>query len=206
MWPALPLLLAFLLGIPEVSDAGTVFFADGGGLTVEDAWKEGNVVFMKLPGGGILGTAASRVARVVLSPPATSTPLASEEKPEESLAGLIRSVAQRYQVQQELITAVVRMESDFDAHAVSRVGAMGLMQLMPETARDLAVADPFDPEQNLDGGVRYLKDMMERFPAHLDLALAAYNAGPAAVDRYGGIPPYPETMAYVKRVLELARR
>jgi soluble lytic murein transglycosylase-like protein len=99
-----------------------------------------------------------------------------------------------------LVKAVIAAESNFKANAVSRVGAVGLMQLMPATAAELGVYAPFEPGQNVNGGVRYLKKLLERFDV-LDHALAAYNAGPETVDRHQGVPPYPETRAYVARVL-----
>jgi soluble lytic murein transglycosylase-like protein len=104
-----------------------------------------------------------------------------------------------------LVKAVIAAESAFDSRAVSRKGAQGLMQLMPATAASLGVADPFEPGQNVAGGTSYLKAMIDRY-GDLSRAIAAYNAGPGAVDRYGGIPPYRETQAYVDRVLTYYRR
>ena len=104
-----------------------------------------------------------------------------------------------------LVKAVIAAESAFDSQAVSHKGAQGLMQLMPETAASLGVANPFEPSQNVGGGAQYLRRMIDRY-GDLGRALAAYNAGPTAVDRYGGIPPYRETRAYVERVLTYYRR
>lgn len=182
--------------------AGTIYFTDGRGLTVEDAWLVDGLIHARLPGGGVIGLSPKRVARVHLPLP---EPVVAESL-QASLESLARDVARRYDMDEKLVTAVVQAESGFDPQAVSRVGAMGLMQLMPGTAADMNVTDPFDPEQNLDGGVRYLKWMMQRFEGRVDLALAAYNAGPTAVERYGGIPPYRETRNYVTRIMAAAAR
>lgn len=117
---------------------------------------------------------------------------------------LIAKVSTSHQVQPALVKAVIAAESNFQPDAVSRVGAQGLMQLMPATARDLGVDRPFGVVENIDGGVRYLRAMLDRY-GDVTRALAAYNAGPGAVDRYRGVPPYRETQAYVKRVLEYYR-
>jgi len=112
---------------------------------------------------------------------------------------LIEEHASRNVVSADLVRAVIQAESAFNPRAVSPKGAMGLMQLMPETARQYAVANPYEARANIEGGTKYLKSLLERF--ELPLALAAYNAGEGAVRRFGGIPPYPETQAYVKSVL-----
>lgn len=118
-------------------------------------------------------------------------------------ASEIVEAAERYGVPESLIRAVIRVESAFNPRAVSRKGAQGLMQLMPETAAVLGVRNAFDPRENIDGGVRHLRGLLERF-GDLQLALAAYNAGEQAVLTHGGIPPYPETRDYVTRVLALS--
>lgn len=114
----------------------------------------------------------------------------------------INDAAHRYGVPVKLVSAVIRAESGFNPRAVSRKGAQGLMQLMPTTASMLGVQNSFDPRQNIDGGVRHLRGLLDRFPNRLPLAIAAYNAGEKAVTQYGGIPPYPETQEYVTRVLQ----
>ncbi len=118
----------------------------------------------------------------------------------------IDRIAKLHGVDRALVRAVIHAESAFNPQARSRVGAQGLMQLMPQTAAELGVSNPFDPEQNIEGGVRYLAMLLERYDKDMRLATAAYNAGPGAVQEYGGVPPYAETQAYVKRIAILQRR
>lgn len=115
----------------------------------------------------------------------------------------IQAAAHRYGVPEKLITSVITVESGFNPRAVSRKGARGLMQLMPETASILGVRNSFDPRENIDGGVRHLRGLMERFANDMPLVLAAYNAGEYAVTMHRGIPPFPETRGYVSRILQI---
>jgi Transglycosylase SLT domain len=114
----------------------------------------------------------------------------------------IQAASERYGVPVRLVSAVIRAESGFNPRAVSRKGAQGLMQLMPTTASMLGVRNSFDPRENIDGGVRHLRALIDRFPNSLPHAVAAYNAGERAVVQYGGIPPYPETQDYVTKVMQ----
>ena len=118
------------------------------------------------------------------------------------LENLVQEAGRRHDIDPELIRAVIRQESGFNPLAVSHKGAQGLMQLMPETARRLGVQDVFDPAENVLGGAKLLRQLMDRYEGDLDLALAAYNAGEAAVERYGGLPPYRETTDYVDRITQ----
>ena len=123
------------------------------------------------------------------------------------LSPYIREVARTYGLNPDLIHAVILAESAYQRHARSPKGAMGLMQLMPQTARRLGVSDPWDPEQNIRGGAAYLKWLLDRYEGDVELAVAAYNAGEGAVDRYGrAIPPYKETITYVKKVKEFMNK
>jgi soluble lytic murein transglycosylase len=116
--------------------------------------------------------------------------------------GIIAQASQRFKVDPSLVKALIKAESDFDNRAVSDKGAQGLMQLMPETANAMEVANPFSPEENIFGGTRYFSLLLDRFKNDKILALAAYNAGPEAVETYGGIPPFPETKSFVAKVLD----
>src|SRR5580658_1205381 len=136
-----------------------------------------------------------------IEPQATDDANAPAPIPPEQIDQLVQQNADIWQVDPALIKSVIANESSFNANATSPVGAQGLMQLMPETAASLGVKDPYDPAQNVAGGTRYLRGLLDRFKGDTRLAVAAYNAGPGAVEKYGDVPPYAETQGYVKNVL-----
>jgi soluble lytic murein transglycosylase-like protein len=117
------------------------------------------------------------------------------------IQNIVKQVADKHQIDEKLILAIINQESGFNSNAVSSAGAQGLMQLMPATAKRLGVVNPFDPVQNIEGGVKHMKGLMAKYRGNLVLALAAYNAGGGNVDKYGGIPPFKETQNYVKSIL-----
>jgi soluble lytic murein transglycosylase-like protein len=135
-----------------------------------------------------------------LDRPATMSP-SKGTQPSPTYHAMVSAAAERYNVSSALIDAVAWQESRYRINAVSSVGAVGLMQLMPATARSLGVMDSFDPQQNIAGGAAYLRLQLNRFDNDLERALAAYNAGPGAVTKYGGIPPYRETQNYVRSIM-----
>ncbi|MEI8389888.1 MAG: lytic transglycosylase domain-containing protein [bacterium] len=114
---------------------------------------------------------------------------------------MVTQISEKYKIDNKLVMALIQQESNFNTSAVSKSGAMGLMQLMPSTAKTLGVLNPFSAEQNIEGGVKHLKNMLAKYNGNLILALAAYNAGGGSVDKYGGVPPYKETQNYVKKIL-----
>lgn len=120
----------------------------------------------------------------------------------EQLGNIVSNISAKYNVDEKLVNAVIRQESGFNPKAKSKAGAMGLMQLMPATARGLGVKDPYNPVQNIEGGVKYLSNLLKKYNGNIVLALAAYNAGSGAVDKYSGVPPYKETQNYVKSILK----
>jgi soluble lytic murein transglycosylase len=117
---------------------------------------------------------------------------------------IINKKSMKYKIEPSIIKAVITAESNWDHRAISNKGAMGLMQLMPDTARDMQISNPYDPEQNIEAGTRYLRFLLNKFDGDLNLALAAYNAGPGKVEKSGGIPPFRETKKYVRKVISIS--
>jgi soluble lytic murein transglycosylase-like protein len=191
--------------------AELAYFTTGRTLSIKAHRMDGESLVLTLRNGGEIVCDASAIARftpdevpypepeVVAAVPVTVAAL-----PSVPYADIIDRVSGEQGVDVKLVRAVIQVESAYQRRARSRKGAMGLMQLMPETARQYGVKDPYDPASNIEGGIKYLKTLLERLPR--DFALAAYNAGEGAVARFQGIPPYPETRDYVARILQLAAR
>ncbi len=200
------LALVLFLSLAAAASAGEyVVFASGTGLHVDRHETVGSKIRL-YAGSAVIEVDAARVRRCepdeyFAAPPAEKAPAppAAEPVRDTSPRALADAAADKYGLPRQLVRSVMAAESAFQPGAVSPKGAIGLMQLMPGTAQSLGV-DPHDPAQNVDAGARYLRDLLDRYERKLWHALAAYNAGPEAVDRYGGVPPYPETISYVRRI------
>jgi hypothetical protein len=207
-------LLASAPGVAEL-----VVFQEGRVVKVDSYRVRGDQLEIGLPGGGSYLVDLDRVERIVDdevvvqdvaikfetggAPVNYDLSYREDRKPlfNTPYDRMIAIESKRFGVDASLVSALIRAESNYEPRAVSRKGARGLMQLMPATARRLAVSYPFDPVSNVRGGVKYLKELLDRFDNRPELVLAAYNAGENAVDTYGGVPPYRETVGYVKRIL-----
>jgi len=189
--------LVCVLGIAQAAGAETAVLRNGQRLAVTGYEHEGGNLLLHVTG-GVVTVPADDVVRI--EPEESFPPNPPPATP--SLDTSIRETAARHQLDPDLLASVIAVESRFDPHAISPKNARGLMQLMPGTSARLGVADVFDPRQNLEGGARYLRELLDRYSQNTKLALAAYNAGPGKVDRLKAVPYIPETWAYVYRVLE----
>lgn len=161
--------------------------------------RQGSKILLYIAGGSVV-VASAEVVR--FEPEDTFTPAPSGDATNVPFATQIRTAAAQNGVDAKLVSSMIAAESNFNSRAVSPKHAMGLMQLMPRTAAGLSVRDPFDPAQNIDGGTRYLKQLLDQYHGNLSLVLAAYNAGPGTVAQYGGVPPFPATQKYIRSIEE----
>jgi soluble lytic murein transglycosylase-like protein len=193
--------------------AELAYFSSGDSLSIKNHREDGNSLVLMLRTGGEI--VCDRTLIVRFAPDEVPYPEPVAEMAAEELrapldaasvpyAEIIDRVSAEHHVDARLVRAMITVESGYKERARSRKGAMGLMQLMPETARRFNVKDPYNPQANIEGGIKYLKTLLDRFPERL--AIAAYNAGEAAVERFRGVPPYAETRDYVTRVLQIVGR
>jgi soluble lytic murein transglycosylase-like protein len=210
--------LAVLFGSASAR-AELIVFTDGRIVKAAGYQVSGEELEIQVRGGGSYTVDMGRVERIVEDEVVVSEVEVKEVAGDEKVAydlsykddrkplfgtaydGIIQAAAREHDVDASFVSAVIRAESNYQSRAVSRKGARGLMQLMPATAKRLSVRRPFDPASNVRGGVRYLKELLQRFHHRPELVLAAYNAGENAVSTYGGVPPYRETIGYVKKIL-----
>ena len=198
--------------------ADLVYFANGRTISIKSHRVDGETLVLTLRAGGEIVCSPSAIARIApdevpypeetnvgVKPDATNDDRNVRFQPDATpYREIIDKVSAAHGVDAKLVRAVIQVESGYQQRAKSRKGAMGLMQLMPATARQYRLIDPYDPRSNIEAGVRHLKTLLDRFP--LQVALAAYNAGESAVERFRGVPPYAETRDYVSRILQLVRR
>jgi soluble lytic murein transglycosylase-like protein len=190
------LLLSLAFGAREMR-AEYVVLKNGQRLTVTSYQLNGDKYQLQMAGGAVEIPAGEVVA---IEPEEIFTPIAAKPVVKPPYRELVEAAAAHYKVDADLIASVIAAESNFDPKAVSRKKARGLMQLMPETAARLGVRNIEDPKENIDAGTRYLRELLQKYNNNLVLALAAYNAGPERIERYGRVPPFAETISYVRRV------
>jgi soluble lytic murein transglycosylase-like protein len=191
------LLLPLALLVAPAVRAEYVVLKSGQRLTVTSYQLSGDTYRLQMAGGAV-EIAAEEV--VAIEPEEIFAPVPPTPVVKPPYRELVEAAAARYKVDADLITSVIAVESNFDPKAVSRKKARGLMQLLPETAARLGVRNIEDPQENIDAGTRYLRDLLQRYNNNLVLALAAYNAGPERIQQYGHVPPFAETISYVRRV------
>ena len=191
------LLLSFaVLAAPSLR-AEYVVLRSGQRLRVTGYQLLGDKYRLQIAGGSVEVAAEDVVA---IEPEDVFTPVPAKPIVKPPFRELVEAAAARYSVDADLITSVIAVESNFDPRALSRKNARGLMQLLPETAARLGVQNIYDPQENIDAGTRYLRELLQKYNNDLVLTLAAYNAGPERVQQYGRVPPFPETLSYVRRV------
>jgi len=215
----LPTALLALLATAVPASAELVYLSSGRTLSVKSHKVDGDHIVLTLRSGGEVTCDKSLIEKVEPdevayvdpdAPQAAEPEATAPTQPDESLLDetpygeIIDSVSEAQGINPMLVRALIQVESKFRPTARSRKGAMGLMQLMPSTAREYNVRNPFEPKANIEAGIKHLKSLIDRFGSSLELALAAYNAGPGAVEKFNGIPPYRETRNYVSRILSLA--
>jgi soluble lytic murein transglycosylase-like protein len=192
--------------------AELAYFSSGDSLSIKAHRSDGNMLVLTLRSGGEIVCDRALIARFAPDEVPYPEPAAEAAAPQPlaSIAEvvpygeIIDRISAAHNVDARLVRAMIKVESGYQERARSRKGAMGLMQLMPDTARRFGVTDPYNPQANIEGGITYLKTLLDRFPERL--AIAAYNAGEAAVERFRGVPPYAETRDYVTRVLKIVGR
>jgi hypothetical protein len=191
------LLLSFVVLAAPSLRAEYVVLRSGQRLRVTGYQLLGDKYRLQMAGGSVEIAAEDLVA---IEPEDVFTPVPSKPVVKPPFRELVEAAAARYSVDADLITSVIAVESNFDPRALSRKNARGLMQLLPETAARLGVQNIYDPQENIDAGTRYLRELLQKYNNDLVLTLAAYNAGPERVQQYGRVPPFPETLSYVRRV------
>jgi soluble lytic murein transglycosylase-like protein len=203
------LLLFALLALPCFASADILVLGNGKTMKVKSYSVQGASLQVSISDRSEMVIPLEWVQEIRPTPPAPEPDTAFAQNGatrDFAYSEIVLSMAKKHNVDWRLVAAVLEVESNFNPKAVSPKGALGLMQLMPETAKLYQVKDPYDPAQNIEAGVRHLKMLMERYAGKLEFVLAAYNSGEKTVDQYRGIPPYQETRSYVKKVLQHYQR